>query len=299
MRAWNYMTRQMADFLLYCLIPGLSVILPAAWSRSFLARISNCGWLLSAKVDTAWRMAQTHAGEGSLDSCDEMAWKKRWKQIELLDVRDLYLMSFGRSKTVLEEIEHETPLETAKDRVMIGMHWGPSISTLRMMTDAGLAPAFLYRPSATQALRSRPFYFLFLSLASRHLVKTMRERAIEVGGAGRKLGPLLDQHGSLVVLMDAPPMEGRPTLSSRVLNKDAVFGAGFPAILAKKHKEYMFYALSLHPDGSLRKKLELRGPFTADDAQTFVQDYATFLGEHLSSDPVQWRIWHASGQFWK
>jgi hypothetical protein len=299
MRAWNYLTRQMADFLLYFLIPGLSVFLPTAWSRSLLARISACGWLLSAKSDTAWNMAQEFAVAGSIDPGDEMAWKKRWKQIELLDVRDLYLMSFGRSRAVLAEIEYGTPLETAKDRVMIGMHWGPSISTLKMMAEAGLAPAFLYRSPATQALRRRPFYYLFLCMASRHLEKTMNERAIEVGGAGRKLGPLLDQPGSVVVLMDAPPMEGRSTLSGPVLNLEAVFGAGLPTILAEKHKEYMLYALSLHPDGSLRKKLELRGPFVANDAQTFVQDYAGFLSEHLSSDPVQWRIWHAAGQFFK
>ena len=295
MQAWNYLTRQMADFLLYVLIPGLSVLLPAAWSRSLLARISRCGWLLSAKSDAAWNMACEFA---SIEPGNESQWKLRWKQIELLDVRDLYLMVFGRSKAILAEIEYETPLDSAKDRAMIGMHWGPSISTLKMMSVAGLTPAFLYRSPARQMLRSRPFYYLFLSLASRHLEKTMRERAIEVGGVGRKLGPMLDQPGSVVVLMDAPPMEGRPTFSCPVQNRDAVFNAGFPTILAEKQKEYMFYALSLHPDGSLRKKLELQGPFTAKDAQTFLRDYASFLDQKLSADSVQWRIWHAARQFW-
>lgn len=292
------MTRQVADFLLYALIPGLAVFLPAAWSRSLLARVSGCGWLLSAKSDVAWSMAREFAANETVKPGDELQWKKRWKQIELLDVRDLYLMTFGRAKAVLAEIEHETPLETAKDRVMVGMHWGPSISTLKMMAVAGLTPAFLYRPPSRHIFRSRPFYYLFLSLASRHLEKTMHERAIEVGGIGRKLGPMLDQPGSVVVLMDAPPMEGRPTLSSPVLNRDAVFNAGFPAILVEMHKEYMFYALSLHPDGSLRKKLELQGPFTADDAQEFLQDYASFMDRHLSADAAQWRIWHAARQFW-
>ena len=293
------MTRQVADFLLYVLLPGLSVIMPGAWSRSMLARISGCGWLLSAKSEGAWKLACEFIASETANPDEELRWKKRWKQIELLDVRDLYLMSFGRSKAVLAEIEYETPLETAKDRVMVGMHWGPSISTLKMMAVAGLTPAFLYRTPARHTLRSRPFYYLFLSLAARHLKKTMHDRAIEVGGIGRKLGPMLDQPGSVVVLMDAPPMEGRPTLSHPVLNRDAVFNAGFPTILAEEQKEYMFYALSLHPDGSLRKKLELQGPFTANDAQTFLRDYARFLNQKLSEDSVQWRIWHAARQFWR
>jgi len=293
------MSRQMADFLLYVLIPGLSVLLPGGWSRSILARVSGCGWLLSAKSEGAWKLACEFTASYTASPNDELQWKKRWKQIELLDVRDLYLMSFGRSKAVLAEIEYETPLETAKDRVMVGMHWGPSISTLKMMAVAGLAPAFLYRPPARHTLRSRPFYYLFLSLAARHLKKTMHDRAIEVGGIGRKLGPMLDQPGSVVVLMDAPPMEGRPTLGQAVLNRSAAFNAGFPTILSEEQKEYMFFALSLHPDGSLRKKLELQGPFTADDAQTFLRDYASFLNQKLSEDSVQWRIWHAARQFWR
>ncbi len=298
MQAWNSITRQLNDFLHYLLVPGLSVFLPSALSRSLLARLARCGWLLAARSDAAWVMARKFDTPVAVARGDEVRWKARWKQVELLDVRDLYLMTFGRSRSVLAEIEYETPLETAKDRVMVGMHWGPSISTLKMVAAAGLTPAFLYRPPERRTLLRRPFYYLFLSLASRHLVQTMHKRAVEVGGASKKLGKMLDQPGSLVVLMDAPSMEGRPTCRNKVLNREAVFNAGFPTILADKRKEYMFYALSLHPDGSLRKKLELNGPFSSDDAQTFLQGYAAFLEQHLLSDPAQWRIWHAAGQFW-
>lgn len=222
----------------------------------------------------------------------------RWKQVELLDVRDLYLMIFGRSRAVLAEIEFASPLDAAKDRVMVGMHWGPSISLLKMLAVAGHVPALPYRPPARHALRSRPFYYLFLKLACRYLVRTMHERAVMIGGAGKRLNALLDEPGSMVVLLDAPPMEGRPTLAIPVLNREAIFNAGFPTILMEKRKEYMFYALSLHPDGSLRKKLELQGPFSSDNAQAFLQGYVGFLDRHLLSDPAQWRIWHAAGQFW-
>jgi len=292
MRAWDFITRQLVDLVVYLLVPGFSILLPTAWSRALIARISNCRWVLGKEADAAWIMA------GSIVDPDyETSWKSRWKQVEMLDVRDLYLMIFGRSRSVLAEIECEKPIEEAKDRVMIGMHWGPSISILKMMDVAGLVPAFLYRPPAIRNLRIRPFFYLFLRLASHHMVKTMQHRAVLIGGAGRKLGTMLDQPGGVVVLMDAPAMQGRPTLKSRVLNREATFNAGFPTILAEKGKEYFFYALSLHPDGSVRKRLELEGPFKAESAQEFVQNYAEFLDKHLSSDSAQWRIWHASNQF--
>ena len=108
----------------------------------------------------------------------------------------------------------------------------------------------------------------------------------------------MDQPGSVIVVMDAPPRQGKATLESRVLGKRANFDAGFPNILAEKEKPYVFYALSLQPGGMVRKKLELEGPFTSSEAQTFVDGYAGFLDRHVADDPAQWRIWHVARQFW-
>ena len=87
-------------------------------------------------------------------------------------------------------------------------------------------------------------------------------------------------------------------LRAPVLNKEAVFDAGFPTILADKQKSYVFYALNLQPGGYVKKKLELEGPFNSTEAQEFVDKYAAFLDRHLASDPAQWRIWHVAKQFW-
>jgi hypothetical protein len=234
-----------------------------------------------------------------VDIEDETVFKRRWKQVELLDVRDLYMMLCGRSRAVLAEVECDTDVELVKDRVIIGMHWGPSISVLKLLQQAGLEPALPYRPPERQILRIRPFYYLFSTMAARYMVKTMGDRAVPVGGAGKVLRALMDQSGSVIVVMDAPPMQGRPTLDNEVLGKNAHFNAGFPAILAEKEKQYVFYAISLQPGDTVRKKLELEGPFSSVDAQDFLQSYACFLERHLTSDPAQWRIWHVAGQFWK
>jgi hypothetical protein len=284
---------QLSDLFSYLLIPGLAVIVPASFSRWVLGRVSRWQWFMGAAAEAAFKGAMDY-----VEIEDEAAFKARWKQVELLDVRDLYMMLCGRSGAVLAEVAQEVPVEIVRDRVVIGMHWGPSISILKLLQAAGLDPALPYRPPEKHILRSRPFYYLFSTMAARYMVRTMGERAVPVGGASKVLQTMMDQPGSVIVVMDAPPMEGRPTLNSPVLGRNAVFNAGFPAILADKEKEYVFYAISLQAGDDVRKKLELEGPFSSTDAQEFIQNYAEFLDRHLSSDPAQWRIWHVAQQLW-
>lgn len=286
-------SRQLVDFIVYLALPLVSVFIPVAWSRALLARASNFDWVLKPEAEAAWSGVNDH-----VDGGDELVWKARWKQVEMLDVRDLYLMSFGRTTSVLNEVECDTPIETAKDTVLIGMHWGPSISILKLLQVAGLNPALPWRRPGKEIFRTRPFYYIFLSLAARHIVKTMGDRAVPIGGAGKVLRAMMNEPGTVIVVMDAPPREGRAMLRADVLGKSAVFDAGFPNILADKQKSYVFYALSLQPGGYVRKKLELEGPFTSSEAQEFLNNYAGFLDRHLANDPAQWRIWHVAGQFW-
>ena len=110
---------------------------------------------------------------------------------------------------------------------------------------------------------------------------------------------MLEEPGSICVLMDAPPMEGRPAISKRVLGSDASFNEGFPTMLASCRKQYVFYAMNLSEDGSLRKKLELEGPSTVENPEEFLERYAEFLDRHLALDSPHWRIWRAGHQFWR
>ena len=153
MKVWNAIRRQWVDFIVYLALPLASVFLPSAWSRALLARSSNLNWVLSAEAEAAWSSACKY-----VDTGDEKAWKARWKQVEMLDARDLYLMSFGRTRSVLEEIECDTDMEIVRDRVLIGMHWGPSISILKLLQVAGLDPALPYRKPEREMLRIRPFF---------------------------------------------------------------------------------------------------------------------------------------------
>jgi len=288
------LSRQVSDLFAYVLFPVFALLTTASFSRQVLVRVSAWSWLLSSDADQACAGASRH-----LDIPDQGDWMTRWKQVELMDVRDLYLMLFGRARSVMSEIDCPPDLEIIRDRVMVGMHWGPAISILKKLAVSGLGPAFPFRLAEKELIRSRPFYYLFCSLATRYLVRTLGGRAVPVGGARKVLQGMLETPGSICVLMDAPPMEGRPAINKTVLGTQAGFNAGFPAMLAEQKKEYVLYAMTLAADGSARKKLELEGPFKAEDVEEFLDRFAGFLNRHLSLDSPQWRIWRAEHQFWE
>ena len=145
--------RQVTDAVAYLLIPGICVVLPGAASRGLLRRASGWKWFLAADAALACAHARRH-----LPVNDEAAWRRRWKQVELFDVRDLYLMLFRRSATVLNEIEMTTDLENARNRVLVGMHWGPAISILKLLAVSNMNPAFPFRRAEKALRRSRPFF---------------------------------------------------------------------------------------------------------------------------------------------
>lgn len=293
MKAASGLSRQWNDLLAYVLFPALFVLIPASLSRGIVRRISCWESLLRADADQALASARKH-----LEIPDEAAWKRRWKQVELVDVRDLYMMLFGRSRAVLAEIELPEDLELARDRVMVGMHWGPAISILKLLSQAGMQPTFPYRPPEREVLSSRPFYYLFCRLSASYLHRTLKERAVSTGGAGKVLSALLDVPGSICVLMDAPVQQGRPAMTRQLLGAQARFNVGFSGMFIEREKEYVLYAMNLADDGSTRKKLELHGPFRAADNANYLENYVQFLDRHLAADSSQWRIWRAEHQVW-
>lgn len=290
----GWLRRQVTDAVAYLLVPAISVLIPAALSRRLLRRVSRWNWLLASDAGLACEHARHH-----LSIADEGAWKLRWKRVELMDVRDLFLMLCGRSGAVLAEIELDADLEDARDHVMVGMHWGPAISLLRLLAAADMEPAFPFRRAERALLRSRPFYYFFCRLAEIYLDRTLGERAVPIGGAGRVLRKLLEEPGSICVLMDAPPLTARRSSRREVLGSTARFQEGFAAMMADRRKEYVLYAMNLAPGESMKKRLEMEGPFVAESPAEFLDRFAAFLDRHLAADAPQWRIWRAEGQFWE
>ena len=73
-------SRQWSDLLAYVLLPVLSLLTPASFSRQVLGRMS--AWKSVLQIDAALALegARKH-----LDISDGAAWQQRWKQVELLE----------------------------------------------------------------------------------------------------------------------------------------------------------------------------------------------------------------------
>lgn len=283
---------QLSDLLVYLLVPGLSVLLPAAASRALVARLSGWQWLLAGDAEACFARAADYT-----PIADPQEWKRRWRLVVMLEARDLSMLMWGRRRSVFGEIEGAGDIEATRDSVLVGMHWGPSIAILSLLQSNGLNPLLVYRPVERDILRLRPFYYGFLARSVRYIRRTCGERAITIRGAGARLREELARPGTSVVVLDAPPAPGRSTIEGQVLGRPVRFNAGFPDILAASGRPYLRYAISLQPGSSGLRRLELEGPETMPAGEDFMQRYCNYLDRHLRADPAQWRIWQVAEQF--
>lgn len=278
--------------MVYLVVPMASCLLPGRWSRSLVARVSHWAWLMAPRCEMAWQQAQRHSPVG-----DETTWKMRWRQVELMDARDLFLLFVGRKATVFADIQGAEQIEQARGKVLVGMHWGPSISILRLLASRGMQPTLLYRNVERVVLRKRPFHYLFLRLAVREIITSCGGRAIPVKGAMARLRERLASDGTDIVVLDAPPLSGRSVIEASVLGRKALFNAGFPDLMHESGKPYVFFAMTLDRQGLLTKCLELSEAQKVSSKAVFMQSYCDFLSAHLRDDPSHWRIWQVAEQF--
>lgn len=290
MKLFKSLSVQFSDLLAYLLIPVLSLLIPGGASRRLLARASNWQWLLSTELDACLQQARKF-----VEVDDEVAWLQRARLVMLLEARDLSLLMWGRRKTVFSEISGIEQLTNGKDSVLIGMHWGPSIAILSLLEDLGQEPLLVFRAVERSILRHRPFFWLYLVRSVRHIRQCCGNRAITIRGAGKRLAEELPRPGTSVVVLDAPPAPGRSTLDGIVAGHAVRFNAGFPEILEKSGRKYLFYAISLLPGNSGLRELTLGEP--REPGSELISDYCRYLEHHLASDSAQWRIWQVAGQF--
>jgi hypothetical protein len=285
---------QLSDLLVYILLPVTAFLLPAAASRGLIGRVARWNWVLRSEADASF----AHAAKYTRIP-DEQEWKRRWRTVMLLDARDLYLLTWGRSGAVLAEISGRERILEARDRVIVGMHWGPAIAILKLLQSENMRPLLVYRRVEREIRGVRPFYYVFLRKAIRYIEKTCGDRAVPVRGASDALRRKLPQPGTSIVVLDAPPTPGRSTIEGEVLGWPVRFNAGFPDILRESARAHHFFAISLQPGPATLKILELTEVRSAGSADDLISDYCAFLEQHLATDSAQWRIWQVAGQFFR
>jgi hypothetical protein len=282
----------LSDLLVYILLPVTAVLLPAALSRKMVSQAAAWQWVLRDEASASY----VHAAKYTAIE-DEQEWKHRWRLVVLLDARDLYMLTWGRGRAVLAEIEGAGEILKAKDRVLVGMHWGPSIAILALLRREGLDPLLVYRPVERSILRVRPFYYLFLRKSINYILQSCEQRAIPIRGASQALRSELVRPGTSIIVLDAPPVPGRSTITEEVLGHAVSFNAGFPEILQESGREYMFYAISMTPGRRGGKVLEMTEPQGCQSPNEMLGAYCAFLSSHLRADSAQWRIWQVADQF--
>ena len=285
---------QLSDLLVYIIVPVTAFLMPAALSRRLVSRVAGWDWVLRNEADASHAYAAKYTRIE-----DSQEWKRRWRTVVMLDARDLFLLTWGRSRAVLNEIEGADHITQARDGVLIGMHWGPSISILKLLQSRGMQPLLVYRQVERAILHSRPFYYFFLRKSIRYIRDTCGERAVPVRGASNALRQHLPMPGTSIVVLDAPPVPGRSTIGGTVIGWPVRFNAGFPELLRDSGSQHQFYAISLQPGDEALKILAVTEPRPAGLTEALVEDYCAYLGRHIEQDSAQWRIWQVADQFFQ
>ena len=294
MKPLNFLSRHFSDLLVYLLVPMVALFLPAPASRALVRWMSGWQWLLAGEAHESLLSAEKYIPIANANS-----WKQRWRLTVILEVRDLGLLMWGRRNAVFSEIAGVEQIEQCRDRVLIGMHWGPSIAILSLLESRGMKPLLVFRPVERSIFRVRPWYYLFLVRSVCYIEQTCGERAITIKGAGAALKKELPLPGTSVVVLDAPPAPGRSTIDGHVVGHAVKFNAGFPEILEASGREYHFYAISLVEGPSALRILELTSAKKPESREQLIGEYCSYLGEHIRRDSAQWRIWQVAGQFFQ
>ena len=100
MKMLKFLSRHFSDLVVYLVVPMVSVLLPASWSRKLIVWLSSWQWLLSAEANESHSRAAKYTAIE-----DRQEWLQRWRLVVILEVRDLSMMAWGRDRSVFREIE--------------------------------------------------------------------------------------------------------------------------------------------------------------------------------------------------
>lgn len=294
MKLTGNLGRQFSDLMAYIVLPLGCALLPVKWSERMLRRCARRGWILKTRSrqasDTAARLMYL---------ADPVAWRQKWRLVELTEARDAWFILLGRHEALLEKVRIEgEPPTPGEGLALVGLHWGPSVLALAAFRRLGLKPRFVYRNVESDIRRQAPFQYLYLRLVVRVIDRCCGGGAIAVPGAKAALATTLEGSETPVLLMDAPPVRGRRVLMVNLLERPAPIAADGIELLANRHARCTLFAMGLDDDNE-GKQLIFTETVSADDPRELASKIAAHFNRFVLHDSSQWRLWHAAHQLFK
>jgi hypothetical protein len=292
MKSLHPVGRQLGDFLTFVLFPLFCLFTPYRIGQAMLLLITRRGWLLGARSEHALQQARRFV---TID--DETSWKQRWRLVEMMEARDMWLMSFGRARTISKRVRLENLPSAQQGLVLLGLHWSPTAVVLQIFREAGLGPRLVHRVIDNELRSVVPFQWIYSKVNIRFIRQVCAGRGIEVPGARRKLLAALAEPGSPVVVLDAPTTREGRSIPAKVLGLDVEFNPEGPELMAAGGAKCVHYWLELDADGErLLRCGDISQPQTAEQ---LVSEFTGFMSSVLASDSAKWRLWHVADQFFR
>lgn len=216
----------------------------------------------------------------------DVQWQYRHMMCAALDRQDNFARLIGRSLVSSDRLEVRGEWPT-RPFVALGLHWGTGFPALEHLLQAGLQPAFVYRPEQAADLSS----------GAERLYDRLHLRALDgfghcirVGGAYRGIQSALAAGRVPVVLIDAPPQPQSSVCSLTANAWTMRFRSGLMQLLASEAIPFVMFRC-WHPPTSATRRLDILTPQQLSMMSDIGQCWADFLLESLSIDGAQWQLW--------
>lgn len=275
----------------FIVLPLITVILPCRWGDSLIRLVARRGWLLRSRSNACLQSARNYL---AID--DPESWKVRWRLVELMDARDGWYCFFGRSRSLVRQMDFEG-LPAEPGLIFVGAHWGTGLAALAAFLRSGLQPRLVYREVKSDIFWSAPFQYVYLLVLVNCIRRICRGGAIRVPGGRSAFEAALRESGSPVIVLDAPALNSDNSLRATVLGQPAELNRNGFLLLAEYKARCVFFYCGIREKG--RSSLVCSEPFEPRDAKHLVERYGEYLNDLLRLDSAQWRLWHVAPQFFK
>lgn len=278
--------RNGADLIHLFLVPILIALLPWKIGFRLLKRMARRGYADGLGVERAWQAARPHLPQQDVDE-----WKSRFRLLQLVERVDTWLVLLRSARWWSGQIdqtgdwpEHDGPF------VILTYHWGGGQWIWRQLHQAGIPAHFLARRAEVADLGAGRLATWFARVREFGIDRQGGCKVIFTGGSKARIREALQQHHSVVGMLDLPASATQAVLRRPLLDGEVAIPFGLLRVAAEANAEVIMFSCAFDLETG-RRVLKILALPSAADVQAAASRYVEHLDHCLRCESAFWQVW--------
>ncbi len=274
--------------------PALAASLP--WSAGFalLSRVSASDTTCFDAESAAWQQARRFAGislPGARSAdVDEIAWRRAWRLVQLVDHADLFLTLTRSDRWLDRHVDVRGAWPAAGPFLAVTCHWGAGLWALRHLGRSRHRSRFLARRLSPAEFGGDFGRRSYMRLRIRATERATGAPVIYTGGATVEIAQALDARSSIVALCDVPLPAGRSKIEAPFRGGRLAMPRGLIALACARGIPIVTFSAGLDR-ATGRRQLEIAPAEIHRDPAAAAAALARSLEALLACDSAAWHMW--------